>query len=89
MTAENTGQDLNDMLVNAGPHRVADLIESADNFLDAPPGESSSQAASEGQAVQSASPRSWGFGVQEINRNYAYDHRSRHLKPATSALRRT
>jgi hypothetical protein len=71
MTAENTGQDLNDMLHTAEPDRIADLIDHGDNFLDAPAGESSSQAASKAQGAQSASPRSWGFDVQEINRSYA------------------
>ncbi len=30
------GQDLNDMLANAGPNRVADLVEFGDDYLDPP-----------------------------------------------------
>jgi hypothetical protein len=72
MTAENTGQELNDMLATSSVEHIADRLESGDDPLDMPlSGTAASKGASEVQGAPSASPRSWGFDVNEINRSYA------------------
>lgn len=72
VTGKAVGQDFNDMLLTAAPGRIADLVEHGDNFLDGADDLGGPvEGASEAQDAQSASPRSWGFDVEEINRNYA------------------
>jgi len=62
-----SGRDLNDMICEDGATAVADLIENGDDRRPDPV----DWRATEPQDEQSASPRSWGFDVREINRSYA------------------
>ncbi|RXG87348.1 hypothetical protein EAS62_36010 [Bradyrhizobium zhanjiangense] len=62
-----------DVLLSGGNvDRVADLIDRGDNFLAAGDDLGAPvEGGGEAQDVQSASLRSWGFDVEEINRSYA------------------
>jgi len=77
--ANRVGRDFNDMLIEDGHEAIVDLLES-DSDADligvgapaagADPDEEHSSDKN-AEHPPSASPRSWGFDVKEINRSYA------------------
>jgi hypothetical protein len=53
----------------AHPHkRLADMIDSGDDRFE---GRLDTEGASEAEGAKNASPRAWGFDVEEMNRSYA------------------